>query len=199
MKKLFSAFLVLLVFLLFPNTLKAQGVSLGIGGGLSNMTAPDAFTNNISDGGAGFSSGWHLGAKATFSIPLSLFTPITFVFYNKFKGSGSTQFGDINTSLSLWSIGVGGQTEIIPGPISPYFQVNIAYNSFGDLKVESSNPIISVSQKSDGTGRVGLGLGVGVKIIFVDASITYNFLNLIGKDDGEEATNTLNFTALLML
>src|SRR3546814_841841 len=128
MKKIFASIIVVMFVILFSNHSYAQGVSLGIGGGLSTMQAPDALTNDISEGGAGFSAGWHLGAKAKFSIPLSPFTPIAFVNYHKFNGSGSSSiFGDVETSMNIWSIGVGGESKIIPGPISPYFQVNIAY------------------------------------------------------------------------
>lgn len=200
MKKIFTLITVLFVVFLFSNNSKAQGISLGIGGGLSTMQSPDALTNDISDGGAGFSAGWHLGAKAKFSIPLSPFTPIAFVNYHKFNGSGSSNiFGDVETSMHIWSIGVGGESKIIPGPISPYFQINIAYNNFGELNVERSLLSIQLAQNSESVSRFGVGLGVGVELIFIDASITYNFLNLIGKDDGEEAINTLNLSAYLML
>jgi len=177
----------------FPQT-------FGIGGGLSTVTGPDAYTNDITSGGTGFSSGYHLGAKLKFEIPLSPIKPFGFVNYTHFSNDQSTPLGDITISQSIWSLGGGGEYNLFPGPVSPYIAVNVAYNNIGDLNIDGGDIVLENSgSKSRFGGGIGIGAELTMLVIGLDASITYNFLNWIGKDSGEETVTIISYNLTVLL
>ncbi len=210
MKKLFTVLLVL-----FSTTLiSAQSFKIGVGGGLTTLTAPESITKDISEGGLGFGVGYHIGAKARFSlpvIPLAFFCEIN---YAPLKGEEDLDYKNIygqnttthfETESSLLSIGVGAQYSIIPGPISPYASAEVIYNSMADMKIKYSgksgstniNEEITVSEKFN---RTGLGIGAGVFIsvlpaIDIDFSVKYKIVNVAGKEDDEDTMSLVNINA----
>ena len=56
MKDLKSMFLVLLLLFFLPTFTNAQLIQLGAGGGLTQILAPDYYTNSVGDGGLGFTT-----------------------------------------------------------------------------------------------------------------------------------------------
>jgi opacity protein-like surface antigen len=181
----------------FPQT-------FGIGGGLSTVQGPDAFTNDITSGGAGFSSGYHIGAKLKLSIPLFPLTPVGSVRYSKFSGDQSIPLiGNIETSQSIWTIGAGVEYSIVPGPLSPYLAADLEYNNFGDLSFEGGNLPVTLSG-SGSRSRFGIAVGVGAELTILpifglDASIKYHFLNWIGKESGEETVSVISYNLTVLL
>ena len=187
MKKL--TVLLLLIMIAFPsmqNTM-AQGLKLGIGGGLSMVQSPDYYTD-----GAGFSTEYHIGIRAKLSLPVIPITPIGFVEYHFLTGSMDTQLGSVDTKQNILSIGVGGEFTLVPGPFSPYLGVDLEYNNFGDFEP-------SETEGSSGVSRMGIGLGAGVMfnlvVIDIDVNLKYQMMNLIGKEDGEDTIGILNLNA----
>jgi len=192
-------FFILISVVIFGNTAFPQ--TFGIGGGLSTVTGPDSYTNDLTSGGIGFSSGYHLGVKLKFGLPVAPFKPFGFVNYTHFSNDQSTPVGNLAISQSIWSIGGGGQFNLIPGPINPYIAANIAYNSFGDLNIEGAD-IGDAFEGGGSKSRFGGGIGIGaeltVLIIGLDASITYNFLNWIGKESGEETVSVISYNLTVL-
>jgi opacity protein-like surface antigen len=179
----------------FPQT-------FGIGGGLSTVQAPDAYTNDLTSGGLGFSSGYHIGAKLKLSIPLFPLTPVGSIIYSHFSGDQSTPLGNIETSQSIWTIGAGAEYKLIPGPLSPYLAADLEYNNFGDISVDAGNLPISISGAGS-RSRFGIAVGIGAEltilpVIGLDASIKYHFLNWIGKESGEETVSVLSYNLTVL-
>jgi hypothetical protein len=191
----------LVIFLSVTQFINAQGIKVGVGIGLTNVTAPDELTNDISDGGSGFSSEFNIIAKAKLSIPVIPITPIGFIQYTTMGGEQSTPFGNIETSMSILSIGVGGEISLTPGPLSPYLSLDLSYNSFGDFERKAPEAA-GGNFSSAGESRTGLGLGVGTELslilITVDVSARYNFYNLLGKESGEESINAIVLNAAVL-
>lgn len=192
-------FFILISAAVFGN--KAFSQTLGIGGGLSTVTGPDSYTNDLTSGGIGFSSGYHLGVKLKFGIPVAPFKPFGFVNYTHFSNDQSTPVGNVAISQSIWSIGAGGQYNLIPGPINPYIAANVAYNNFGDLSVEGGDigdAFEGGGSKSRFGGGIGIGAELSVLVIGLDASITYNFLNWVGKESGEETVSIISYNLTVL-
>lgn len=186
--------------LISTSSLNAQ-VKFGISAGLTNITGPTGYTNKITDNGWGFGAALNAGAQLRINIPLVPLTPVIFADYHMLKGSEGTYLGDVKTSQNILSIGANLQYNILPLPlIKPYISVGAALNSFGELKIEYPNGS-SISGKS--ASRTGGLIGVGTLItalpaVDIDISLKYQFLNMLGKDDGEESINAVTLNAAIL-
>ncbi len=204
MKKLTTLFASLVIVSFLSFNAFAQGVNIGIGGGLTQITGPASYTNKISEGGFGFTSAYNLGIKAKINIPLSPITPIGYFSYTFLRNSESLTAGEVKYSENIISVGVGGELSIlpIPGPLSPYICLDVAYNKFGDVDREA--PLLYGGNKTiTGVSRYGLDLGVGTQVnllvLKLDASLKYHLYNLFGKESGEENVTGLTLDVYLML
>lgn len=186
MKKLFVLFLFAAISLLNLQETNAQGIKIGIGGGLSSIQSPTYYTD-----AAGFSSEYHIGAKGKLSIPLFPITPIGFIEYHFLRGQ--TPAG-ADTKQNILSLGVGAEMGLLPGPLSPYVGLDLEFNNFGDLETTDLPTQSSVS-------RMGLGIGAGVMLTLLpidfDVSLKYQMLNLFGKENGEETIGIINLNAAI--
>jgi opacity protein-like surface antigen len=175
----------------------AQSIDLGIGGGLTLVQSPAAYTDYY-----GFSSEYHIGIKGRLNFPLLPITPYGFIDYHFFRGTASgivtipenPPIENADTKQNLLSIGVGAELSLVPGPISPYLGLDFEYNNFGDLTYGSYT--------SAGNSRSGIGIGAGVlfkllPMVNVDASLKYQMLNLFGKTDGEDTIGIINLNLAL--
>lgn len=202
---LFSVFFILLL----NTNVHAQLIKLGVGGGLTHILGPDSWTNDVGNGGLGFSSEYNFGAIAKIGLPIIPLTPRAFVLYHKLSGEGSliTTFNgnDINNtakfSQSFLSLGLGVQYGFIPVPVGfdPYLSLDLTFNKFGDFK----SVIDGTENIFDGFSRMGLQLGVGTEVtiipmINVDVFAGYNWFNLTGKEDGEETISAFVLDVFLM-
>jgi hypothetical protein len=185
MKKISLTAISVLFILCFTANVQAQLLKVGAGGGLTNVTGPDLYTNSISDLGFGFSSEYNLGLIAKVGLPLIPITPRGIVLFNKFNGEGE----GIETSLSVTSFGLGVQYSFIPIPagFDPYLSLDVTFNNFGDLTVKGGGRDTTFS----GDTRFGLQAGIGTEITIIplinlDVYAGYNWYNLTGKEDGEE-------------
>lgn len=187
MKKVMLLFITISVFTAV--NVQAQSINLGIGGGLTLVQAPAFYTDQLN-----FSSEYHVGIKGKLNIPLFPITPIGFIDYHFLRGTASTEAGDVDTKQNVFSIGLGGELPLIPGPISPYLGLDFEFNNFGDLTIGSTT--------SSGMSRSGIGVGAGIMfkllpVINIDASLKYQMLNLIGKKDTEDTIGIINFNVAL--
>lgn len=187
MKKSFGLFLFIAIsFITFQST-RAQGIDIGLGGGLSLVQSPAEYTD-----AAGFSTEYHIGIKGKLNLPAFPITPIGFVEYHFLNGTMSTAAGNVDTKQDILSIGVGGELTLLPGPLSPYLGLDLEFNNFGNFE-PSGTGIGSAS-------RTGLGIGAGLMfkllpIINIDLSLKYQMMNLWGKSDGEETIGIINLNA----
>lgn len=199
MKK-FTQFPILLCFILiFYNCSKAQ-IKIGLGGGLTSIQTPDAFKNDVSKGGLGFTGNYHFTAMAKLSLPLIPFTPAAFIDYHILRGSGTRNSYSVETSMNILSLGLEGELTLLPLPIlSPYVCLDVTLNKFGQL--EETSQLGSITQ--NGMSRYGAGVGVGAVLsilpkIDLDGSIKYQYLNLIGKNNGESNINALTINIIML-
>jgi len=188
---LFSVF-----FILSINTkVQAQLVSIGAGGGLTQILSPDYYKNDIPDG-LGFSSGYNLGIIAKVGLPVIPITPRGFILYHTLEGNSNA----IENSQSITSVGLGVQYGFIPVPagFDPYLSLDATFNNFGDFKGTLPSDLIAINGS-----RIGLQLGVGTEVTIIplinlDVFAGYNWFNLTGKDDGEETISAFVLDVFLM-
>ena len=197
-----TALLVLLLFFSLPSSSNAQLFQIGAGGGLTQILAPDAYTNSVGDGGLGFSTEWNIGAIAKLGLPLIPITPRAYFLYHSLSGSGdlmgTTQ--NVEYTQSISELGLGVQFNFIPLPagFDPYVALDLAYNSFSSL--ESNGTEIPDTKVS----RFGAGIGLGteitiIPIIDVDVYASYKMFNLVGKEDGEDTITAFTLDAFILL
>jgi hypothetical protein len=180
-----------IIFILFTITTFGQGLKFGIGGGLSTISS--------SNTGISYNAGYHLSAKAKVDIPLFPIRPVGFIQYYILNGSYSFAGFTGSTSQKIFSIGIGAEYSLLPGPISPYLAVDFDFNNIGEVKFEPST-----LNQSSGTSfsRTGLDIGVGAEIsipflISFDVSAKYNMLNFLGKQgEGSISVFNLNLSVL---
>jgi hypothetical protein len=199
--------LILIIFFL-PASAFAQLVKIGVGGGITQILAPDAYTKEVPDGGLGFSTEWNAGIVGKVDLPLIPITPRAFLLYHSLSGSGSTPpelfkavqaEGDLEISQSILEIGAGAQFNFIPTPLGfdPYIALDLSFNSFGKSKVND------VEIEGSDVSRFGGGIGVGTEISIIpvvnlDLYLSYKMFNLIGKEDGEDTISAITLDAFII-
>lgn len=210
MKK-FTVATVIIFAVMLSSTAYAQLFSFGVGGGLTNVVGSEDYTNDISKEGLGYSTEWNGGVIAKIGLPLIPITPRAFILYHTLNGSEdlvepigkgtAMNSGNVEFSQSILSVGLGIQYGFIPVPVGvdPYLAIDLLYNKFGELK----QTIAGTEQTFDGESRFGLGLGVGAEISLIpvldfDIMVSYQMMNLVGKEDGESSLSTLTLDAFLL-
>ena len=209
MKLCNSIILSILILLIIPSVGQAQLFKLGVGGGLTQIVAPDAVTKDVSEGGLGFSTNWNLGLVVKVDLPLVPITPRAYLLYHSLSGSGDvvetlSKSANINSatvenSQSIFEVGLGAQYNFLPLPagVDPYLALDIAMSSFGKLTVNDNE--IPESNNTRFGGGVGLGAEVSiVPMVNIDLYLSYKLLNLIGKDDGEDTVSAVTLDAFIM-
>jgi len=199
---LFSVFFILSI----STNVNAQIFKIGAGGGLTNVSGPDSWTNDVADGGRGFSSEYNYGIIAKVGLPVFPLTPRGFVLFHKFSGSGTLPSlfkstatnSEVEISQSITSIGLGLEYGFIPVPVvfDPYLSLDVTFNNFGDFSV-------SDEVSSEGNSRFGLQLGIGTEVTIIplinlDVFAGYNWFNLTGKENGEETVSAFVLDVFLM-
>jgi len=191
-------FLILFVFTSISN---AQLVKVGVGGGITQVLAPDGITKKVSEGGLGYSTEWNIGLVGKVDLPIIPITPRAFLLYHMFSGSGTDLSAqDIENSQSVLEMGAGVQFNFIPAPLGfdPYIALDLSFSSFGKSKVND----VEVPESS--FTRFGGGVGIGTEVTIVpvvnlDLYLSYKMLNLIGKEDGEETISAVTLDAFIIL
>lgn len=194
--------LISIILLFLSPALFGQSIDIGVGGGLTIVQSPDGYTNEITNGGLDFTNEYHLGLKGKINLPLIPVTP--YVLFNYYNFSGKADIsggGEQTTSQNILSFGGGIDYNLTPGPVpvKPYAALEVAYNNIGELELD---PQPEVATTGESVSRFGLGVGLGVNFnllpkVNLDASAKYHFLNLIGKEDGEDTISMINLDLLL--
>jgi len=200
MKKNFGFIFILSFLFIFSLTANAQSIRLGLGGGLTSITSPSYYTDNISNGGYGFKGNYHLGLIAKLNLPLLPITPALFIDYHYLNSSGQFDTAAISFTQRIFSIGAEGEWDFLPLPfVKPYLLVNFALNHFGELQATTANQIYGQSSFT----RYGVGVGVGTLLSVIpsmdlDLSAKYNFMNLLGKSSGEGDIKAFTLNLLVL-
>jgi len=200
MRKLTTVILGLFLFILFSSVTSAQLIRLGLGGGLTDITAPSIYKGSVANANYGFSDNYHFTIMAKFNIPLAPITPAAFLDYHILRGSGTYADTAINTSLYILSFGAEGEFFVLPLPfVKPYILADLAYNSFSQLQLD----IGSSSYVQSSHTNIGGALGIGTEITFLpkidlDVSAKYNWYNLTGRINGQEAVNAFTVNVVLL-
>ena len=144
-------------------------------------------------------------------LPLVPITPRAFILYHTLNGSEdlvdplekgtSINSTNIENSQSILSVGLGVQYGFIPVPVGvdPYLAIDLLYNKFGEFKQTTYGN----EETFDGESRFGLGLGVGAEISLIpvlnlDVLVSYQMMNLVGKEEGESSLSTITLDAFLL-
>jgi outer membrane autotransporter protein len=195
-------FSVLFILLFNPNV-HAQLFKIGAGGGLTNISSPDSYTDDVSEGGNGFSSEFNYGVIAKLGLPIIPLTPRGFVLFHNLNGSGTppTSTADVEISRTITTAGLGLQYGFIPIPagFDPYLSLDVTFNNFGDFTIKTGG----MEEKSEGGSRGGLQVGVGTEVTIIpllnfDIFAGYNWLNLTGKEEGEETVTAFILDVFLI-
>lgn len=206
-----KVFLTLLLFLCIGFTSNAQSLKIGIGGGPAFISSSGIPSGEDIDNNIDFKNGYQIGGKIKvgFLIPFNLVGQIN---YYKLKGDGTIIYHpayssfagpeDVDLNTTLLSVVIGGQYELIPGPLAPHLDFDLMFTSFGETSIKY---LVSSAQemKVDGQSRLGLAIGAGVDLKLLPAfdlelGIKYNMHNLFGKEDGEEGLNTVTLTGSIL-
>jgi len=203
MKKNLSILFLGIAIFLFTGQIFAQGFSIGVGGGLTQVVSPDNYKKDISDGGFGFSSEWNAGVTAKLSLPLLPIKPRAIILYHRLSGSGKYELLDkLEYTQSIVTAGAGLQYNFLPLPVGPdpYLFLDLLYTNFSKLKQDpESDPFADGKSIS----RFGLSVGIGtsvplVPIVNLDLQLAYQMLNIAGKETGEKTTGFLTVDLFLM-
>jgi len=206
MKKSFLVFTILFFALSFQTNF-AQ-IQFGIGAGYTTLSSSTSYTEPIEDGGTGFSSGIHYGAKLRVFLPLLPINVIGHFFYSPLNSKGTYTYqgvtADYENSGSIMNFEAGGEFTLFPAGIKPYISMVFLYSKFG----ETTQTVTVGGETYENTiteakGRTGLGFGAGVRftllpVIDLEVAARYNINNMFGREEGEEYLNTFNLTALVL-
>jgi hypothetical protein len=190
-----------------PTFTFAQLVKIGAGGGITQVLAPDGFTNEVSEGGLGYSTEWNGGLIGKVGLPLIPFTPRAFILYHSFTGSGESYPGEqMEYTQTVLEVGAGVQYNFIPTPLGfdPYIALDLAFNKFGDFEgipptsEEGPEPLVIPTGNRFG-GGIGLGTEVTIiPLINLDFYLSYKMFNLTGKEEGEETVSAVTLDAFII-
>lgn len=211
MKK-FTIATIIFFAVMLSSTANAQFFSIGAGGGLTNVIGSEDYTNDISKDGLGYSTEWNGGVIVKIGLPLIPITPRAFILYHTLNGSEdnvdllgkgtSINSTKIENSQSILSVGLGVQYGFIPIPVGvdPYLAIDLLYNNFGEFK---QTVFGSEQPPTDSFSRFGLGLCVGAEVSLIpvldfDVLISYQMMNLVGKEEGEPSLSILTLDAFLL-
>jgi len=201
MKTLRTVVLSVIILFAISSSASAQLFQFGLGGGITQVLAPEQYTNPVSDGGFGFSTEYNVGVVAKLGLPVVPITPKAYFFYHSLNGTGDyNNVNGIEYSQTISELGIGAEYNFIPVPagFDPYIALDIAYNSFSALEMDATEvPNTKVN-------RFGGGIGVGTEIslipmINLDVYASYKMFNLIGKEDGEENVTAFVLDAFITL
>lgn len=198
--------LILLLFLTVSfSEIFAQGIFFGVSGGVTSVKGPEAYTKDISSGGAGFSSESHFGIISKFHFPISPITPVISFTYHALRGNSA----GTETSQNIFSIGTRLQFTLTAGMISPYISLDGNYNFFGKFKIDNPPPsytpdtspssATALSSKNRFGGGVGLGTDLNIiRNIDIDLSVRYSIMNMLGANTSEENIDFVTFNAAIL-
>lgn len=195
------------LFLSVPTLTNAQLVQIGAGGGLTQILAPEYYTNSAEDGGLGFSTEWNAGAIFKIGLPLLPITPRAYFLYHSLTGSGELDpiyYGESSVEFkqTILEIGIGAQYNFVPMPvgIDPYIALDILYSDIGNLSANDSEDLALPPPSGN---RFGAGIGLGTEITIIpildlDFYASYKMFNLIGKEDGEDTVTALTLDVFVL-
>ena len=189
-----------LILFIFTSISSAQFVKVGVGGGITQVLAPEGLTNKVSEDGLGYSTEWNIGLVGKVDIPLVPITPRAFIIDHMFSGKGTYENKDIENSQTVLEYGAGAQYNFIPAPLGfdPYIALDLSFSNIGDL----TKKVDGVETKYSGISRFGGGIGLGsevtiVPVVNLDLYLCYKIFNLTGKKEGEDTISAVTLDAFI--
>ncbi|NOX18630.1 MAG: outer membrane beta-barrel protein, partial [Chlorobi bacterium] len=183
-------------------------IQFGVGAGYTTLSSSTSYTEPIEDGGTGFSSGIHYGAKVRIFLPLLPINIVGHFFYSPLNSKGTYTYqgvtADYENSGSLMNFEAGGEFTLFPTGIKPYLYAVFLISKFGKttqtVTVQGTTYENTITEAKN---RTGLGIGAGVRftllpVIDLEVAARYNINNMFGREEGEEYLNTFNLTALVL-
>lgn len=203
MKKLLLVSILALTFL--STNSYSQGAFFGMSVGTTSLQGSDSYSADINNGGAGFSTEYHIGMLIKVRVPVSPLTPVISFNYTALRGSNN----GTSTSQGIYSLGLGGQFSISAGEVSPYVALDVSYNFFGKYNITGAPAGYAASSEKNSPmalstqSRLGGGIGMGVDLnlirgIDIDLSGRIMILNLLGKKNGENNLHSVTFNAAVL-
>jgi len=178
MKKKYIISFAVMFLLLLPSFTSAQLLQIGAGGGITQVLAPESYTNY-------YSTEWNAGVIVKLGLPLLPITPRAFILYNSLWGEDSSSNAEVN--LAIGEIGLGLQYNFVPLPagFDPYIALDLELSRY------------------QGLNRFGAGVGLGteitiIPIIDLDVYACYKMFNLVGKSEGEETISALTLDVFIL-
>jgi hypothetical protein len=178
----------IILFVLVINT-NAQ-VTFQLGGGVGYDIASGelgADIENMGDGNYGMDGGFNLHAKAR--VGLLSFIAAGEVGYTMMSNEGTLGPVKYENTLNILSLKVGPEFHFgLPlVPVDPYAGVNLQFNTFtGETKLQGVPGLASGTYNMESATRIGIGINGGVIMSLggmkLDVNLSYNMLNLFGKD-----------------
>ena len=203
-----------------PDSINAQDIYLGIGGGYTKLCTNELYTSDICKGGLGLKQGPHICFRVKLGCEALPFRTTGFI--SSLHLNSNETFGkhfiprEVEISSKILSYGLGIEYEIIFPFLSPYVFFNINMNKFSKTSYRESYSAatcpscLSLARSISNETRYGIAIGLGHEFYFfpkygIDIYIKYESLNLIGKEDvkrysqifKEDNINTLSMSVNL--
>ncbi len=165
-------------------------VTFQVGGGVGYEMASGELSGDIKtlgDGNYGMDGGLNLHAKAR--VGLLSFVVAGEIGYTMMSNEGTVNSVKYESNLYITSIKLGPEFHFgLPVlPVDPYAGINLQINSFsGDTKLQGVPGLASGTYDMESATRIGVGVNGGAVLSLggmkLDFNLSYNMLNLIGKD-----------------
>ena len=183
--------LVFTAFLVFALVIQSNAqVTFQVGGGVGYALAAGDLGEDITymeDSGYGMDGGINLHAKAR--VGLLSFILAGEIGYTMMSSEGTVQSVKYENTLNVLSLKIGPEFHFgLPVlPVDPYLGLNLQSNTFsGDSKIQGMPGVASGTYDMESATRIGLGVNGGAVLSLggmkLDVNLSYNMLNLIGKD-----------------
>ncbi len=182
----------------------AQHLRVGGGGGLSFIDSPDFYTADVSTGGFGFNTEFHVAAAAKLDLPDFPVSLTGRVQYTWMTGSGTVvsypveaSSGNYTTFADVLVAAFGAEWVLSPISISPHISTEILATGAGQVSVTSASHENSTPFLRDASMRLGFSVGAGLEYTFTpnvsaDLHTRYNWNTLFARPTGEPNLNTLD-------
>lgn len=174
-------------------TVRSQ-VNLKVGGGIGVTNAASDYSGSTLDyyNGTMYGLGNGLNIHGKAKVGLSGLNLVGEIDYSSLRNNGNSEPGQGNVEImqKIISLKVGPEFHLsVPAfPVTPYFGVNLAVNSFsGETTFQGVSKVPSATYSVKDATRLGIGLSAGTEVsigpfLSLDFALAYNFMNVSGSE-----------------
>jgi opacity protein-like surface antigen len=191
-----------LIFVVFSIPSFSQvGFSLGPSIGLTVPAGDYSGTTVDYYNGAKYGLGSGVNFGVLFKAKLPVFNIRAEINYTSLSNSGNSEtdkpnsFVEVKQNVLMITAGPEFRFNIPSSPVTPYAGLDLIFSSIGgETRFEDVARVSTGTYSMSSASRLGLGLGAGAEINIgknysIDLGIRYNFINLIGKNFEEMASD----------